>query len=127
MLYGVIAMLAVGHRTLAVSAAAFISLTVGMSTIYLDTHWLTGKFFHQPEVFFTRDIFARAGGHVSQDLYFSMDYDLWVRMAKAGARAFALPEILAIFREHRNQKTGGEHVPYLPELRAVNARHRAAL
>ena len=91
----------------------------------LDTHWLTGKFFHQPEVFFTRDIFTRAGGQVRQDLYFSMDYDLWVRMAKAGARAFALPEILAIFREHKNQKTGGEHVPYLPELREVNARHRA--
>ena len=90
----------------------------------LDTHWLTGKFFHQPEVFFSRDIFTRAGGQVRQDLYFSMDYDLWVRMAKAGARAFALPEILAIFREHKNQKTGGEHVPYLPELREVNAHHR---
>jgi membrane-associated phospholipid phosphatase len=40
-LYGVIAMLAVGHRAVAVSAAAFVSLTVGVSTIYLDTHWLS--------------------------------------------------------------------------------------
>ena len=40
-LYGVAAMLAVSlHRT-AIMAAAFISLTVGLSTIYLDTHWLT--------------------------------------------------------------------------------------
>jgi len=75
-------------------------------------------------VFFTRDIFDRAGGLVREDLYYSMDYDLWVRMAKAGAKIFALPEILALFREHPNQKTGGPDVPYLPELRAVNAAHQ---
>jgi hypothetical protein len=55
-----------------------------------------------------------------------MDYDLWVRMAKAGATVLAIPEVLAIFREHEKQKTGGSHVPYLPELRQVNAAHRAA-
>ncbi|MDI1319667.1 MAG: glycosyltransferase family 2 protein, partial [bacterium] len=90
----------------------------------LDRCWLQGCFFHQPEVFFTREIFDRAGGQLREDLYFSMDYDLWVRMAKAGAKIFALPEILAIFREHPKQKTGGADVPYLPELRAVNAAHR---
>lgn len=92
----------------------------------LDGCWLKGDFFHQPEVFFTRDIFDRAGGRLREDLYFSMDYDLWVRMARAGARILALPEVLAIFREHGQQKTGGDHVPYLPELRAVNAEHRRA-
>jgi len=75
-------------------------------------------------VFFTRDLFIRCGGKLREDLYYSMDYDLWVRMAKAGARIFAVPEILALFREHEKQKTGGAHVPYLPELRAVNAAHR---
>jgi membrane-associated phospholipid phosphatase len=40
-LYGVIAMLAVSYRTAVTIAAVFISLTVGLSTIYLDTHWLT--------------------------------------------------------------------------------------
>lgn len=91
----------------------------------LDNRWLQGDFFHQPEVFFTRDFYDRAGGRLREDLYFSMDYDLWVRMARAGARILALPEILALFREHEKQKTGGEHVPYLPELRAVNAAHLA--
>ncbi len=93
----------------------------------LDGSWLKGDFFHQPEVFFTRDIFERAGGKLREDLYFSMDYDLWVRLARSGARIFAIPEILALFREHAKQKTGGEHVPYLPELRAVNAEHRSSL
>ena len=46
-------------------------------------------------------------------------------MAKAGARIIALPEILAIFREPKQPKTGGAHPPFLPELREVNAAHRA--
>ena len=92
----------------------------------LENCWQQGWFFHQPEVFFTRDIFDRAGGQVREDLYYSMDYDLWVRLAKAAARIFAVPEILAIFREHAKQKTGGANLPFLPELRAVNAAHRLA-
>lgn len=90
----------------------------------LGNCWLKGNFFHQPEVFFTREIYDRAGGSLREDLYYSMDYDLWVRMAKASARILAIPEILALFREHAKQKTGGDHVPYLPELQAVNAAHR---
>ena len=90
----------------------------------LDNCWLKGWFFHQPEVFFQRRIFERAGGRLREDLYFSMDYDLWVRMAKAGATILPLPEILAIFRAHAQQKTGGADLPYLPELKAVNAAHR---
>ena len=69
---------------------------------------MAGHFFHQPEVFFTRDIFQRAGGKLREDLYYSMDYELWVRMARAGANAVALPEIVALFRQHGSQKTGGE-------------------
>ncbi len=99
------------------------SLSVG-DLLDLDRCWLQGWFFHQPEVFFTREIFDRAGGQLREDLYYSMDYDLWLRLAKAGAKIFALPEILALFREHGKQKTGGADVPYLPELRAVNAAHR---
>jgi GT2 family glycosyltransferase len=90
----------------------------------LDNCWLKGWFFHQPEVFFDRKIFERAGGKLREDLYYSMDYDLWVRLAKTGAKILPLPEILAIFREHARQKTGGPDVPYLPELRAVNQAHR---
>lgn len=109
------------------------SLPVGRSVplplerlLDLPGAWLKGDFFHQPEVFFSREIFDRAGGSLREDLYYSMDYDLWVRFARAGARAFTLPEVLALFRLHERQKTGGEHVPYLPELTAVNAAHRAA-
>jgi membrane-associated phospholipid phosphatase len=40
-LYGVIAMLVVGYRRWAAAAAVALSVAIGLSTIYLDTHWLT--------------------------------------------------------------------------------------
>jgi membrane-associated phospholipid phosphatase len=40
-LYGVIAILALGYRKTAATLAVVIALTVGLSTIYLDTHWFT--------------------------------------------------------------------------------------
>ena len=91
----------------------------------LENCWLQDWFFQQPEVFFARKIFEQIGGRLREDLSHCMDYDLWVRMAKAGARIIALPEILAIFREPKQPKTGGAHPPFLPELREVNAAHRA--
>ncbi|MDP2136962.1 MAG: glycosyltransferase [Candidatus Didemnitutus sp.] len=93
----------------------------------LDGCWRQGWFFHQPEVFFTRTIFDRAGGSLHEDLAYSIDYDLWVRLAKAGAQIFTIPEILAILREHPTQETGGRPEHRLTELRTVNAAHRSSL
>jgi GT2 family glycosyltransferase len=93
----------------------------------LENSWMAGKYFHQPEVFFSRDLFDRSGGHIREDLYFSMDYDLWVRMAKAGAKVLSIPEITTIFRLHAAQKTGGAELPFLPELRSVNSAHLAKI
>ncbi len=88
----------------------------------LDRGWLQRPFFRQPEVFFTRDIFERAGGSLREDLRFSTDYDLWVRLAKTGARLFALPEVLAIARELPGGPADGGRVA---ELRAVSTAHQA--
>jgi membrane-associated phospholipid phosphatase len=40
-LYGVMAMLALSYRKTVIFGAVIISLVVGFSTIYLDTHWFT--------------------------------------------------------------------------------------
>ena len=40
-LYGLIAMLVLHHRKIAAAVAAFLSVTVGLGTIYLDTHWFS--------------------------------------------------------------------------------------
>lgn len=69
--------------------------------------WLEGQFFYQPEVMFTRDLWNRAGAHVREDLYHSMDYELWLRMAEAGAKLHVIGRPVALFRAHEEQKTAG--------------------
>lgn len=87
----------------------------------LDNCWLKGDFFYQPEVFWRRGIWDAAGAHVQDDLYYCFDYDLWVRMARAGAKIVHIPDLLAIYRVHPEQKTYGRDLPYLPELKQVKA------
>lgn len=43
-LYGLIAMLAVSYRRAVIALAVLISFTVGLSTVYLDTHWVSDVF-----------------------------------------------------------------------------------
>jgi glycosyltransferase involved in cell wall biosynthesis len=74
----------------------------------LDNGWNAGKFFYQPEVMFSRDIWDRAGSKVREDLYYSMDYDLWVRIAEAGGRLHVIGHPVAWFRLHDEQKTSAE-------------------
>lgn len=40
-LYGLIAMLAVSYRRAVITLAVLVSFTVGLSTVYLDTHWVS--------------------------------------------------------------------------------------
>jgi membrane-associated phospholipid phosphatase len=40
-LYGVLAMVAVKHRRFAIVAGSFITITVGLCTLYLNTHWFS--------------------------------------------------------------------------------------
>lgn len=76
----------------------------------IENCWMTGQFFYQPEVLFTRDLWERAGAHVRQDLYHSMDYELWLRFAHAGAKLHVVGRPMALFRAHDEQKTAGDVV-----------------
>ena len=40
-LYGLVAMIAVNHKRVATAVAAFLSITVGLGTVYRDTHWFS--------------------------------------------------------------------------------------
>jgi glycosyltransferase involved in cell wall biosynthesis len=71
----------------------------------LDRGWNAGKFFYQPEVMFTRDLWLRAGGRVDESLYYSMDYELWLRFAEVGAKVHVIGRPVAWFRLHEQQKT----------------------
>src|SRR6202035_2141656 len=74
----------------------------------LDGGWNAGQFFYQPEVFFTRALWQRAGAAVDETLHYSMDYALWLRFAEQGAHLHVLGRTLAWFRLHDAQKTNAE-------------------
>jgi len=71
----------------------------------LDNCWNVGKFFYQPEVFFTKRIWDISGGYVQTNFFYSMDYELWLRFAFNKARLHVIGVPLAKFRVHENQKT----------------------
>ncbi len=87
----------------------------------LERCWLRGRFFYQPEVMFTRDLWVRAGGRLDVGLHFSMDYDLWLRFADQGARLHVIGRPVALYRVHAGQKTFSVDA-YRPELTYVRDR-----
>lgn len=94
-----------------------VALPLGL-LLEMDRFWLTGSFFYQPEVFFSRDIWQRSGGKLRTDLNYVLDYDLWVRMAAAGAHIIHIPEFLACSRTHDDQKTT-VGMPQMPEVQRL--------
>lgn len=84
----------------------------------VDNCWLKGKFFYQPEVMFTRAIWEKAGGFVDESLFYSMDYELWARLAASGAKLQVIGAPVAQYRMHDQQKTSTID-KYEPELRQV--------
>ncbi|MEL6581106.1 MAG: tetratricopeptide repeat protein, partial [Cyanobacteria bacterium J06621_12] len=84
----------------------------------LENCWLQGKFFYQPEVMFTRQIWEKAGGQVDESLYYSMDYEMWARFAALGAKIQVIGYPIAQYRLHDGQKTSTME-KYQPELLEV--------
>jgi glycosyltransferase involved in cell wall biosynthesis len=72
--------------------------------------WQKGKYFFQPETFFSRRAWLAAGGYIKKHLYYVMDYDLWLRMALAGATVRHIPRIIGCSRVHEAQKTKQDEV-----------------
>lgn len=91
----------------------------------LDNGWNAGQFFYQPEVFFTRSLWEKAGAHVREDCYYSMDYELWCRFAQVGARLHVIGAPLARFRLHPEQKTA-DPLKFKAELIHVRDSFRAS-
>ena len=60
-------------------------------------------FICQPASFFRAGAYRKCG--LDPDLGLSFDYDLWIRMAKQGARFAAISDYLANSRMHRGAKT----------------------
>jgi glycosyltransferase involved in cell wall biosynthesis len=84
---------------------------------------LVGRnFIPQPAVFFRRDLLDEVGG-LDESLRYAMDYDLWLRFARAAEPVF-IPRRLASFRWHARSITGSGYVAGAWECLGI-ARRRA--
>lgn len=88
--------------------------------------WLKKDFFCQPEVFIARQALQKIGGRLDTSLQYTMDYDLWLRLAKKGASMHVTGWPFAFFRKHEAQKTSNEFACFL-ELVDVREGHAASL
>jgi glycosyltransferase involved in cell wall biosynthesis len=62
--------------------------------------------FPQPSVFWTRDLWDLAGP-LNEELYYVMDYDLWLRMRPHAVEEIFLDHVLSYARSHPEQKGAG--------------------
>jgi GT2 family glycosyltransferase len=85
--------------------------------------WQSGKYFYQPEVFFSRRAWRAAGAYLKEHLYYAMDYDLWLRLALAGATVRRLPVPIGCSRVHAQQKTQDDK-KYLHQMRELMKEYR---
>jgi glycosyltransferase involved in cell wall biosynthesis len=76
---------------------------------------------NQPAVFWRRD-FGQSVGPLDESLHWTMDYDLWLRMARR-CPPLILSNILASFRVHRRSKSHGGHAPQFREGYRVARRY----
>ena len=74
-----------------------------------------------PSVMFRRDAIMQLGGY--RDCGWAEDYDLWLRMATAGARFARLPQILFYWRDRPERQTRTAPAYTLEAFRACKAHH----
>jgi glycosyltransferase involved in cell wall biosynthesis len=64
-----------------------------------------GVWYAQAPAVFFKSVFFRSVGGLNRNYYLSMDFDIWVRMMKAGAAVVHVPHYLGGFRWHDSSKT----------------------
>lgn len=80
-------------------------------------------FIPQSSTFFRRSAYEKAGG-LDATLHYAMDWDLWCRMATAGAKFEFLSDVLSGVRIHPDAKTVRGGLRRFIEVSRVNLRHK---
>ncbi|HEX4410969.1 MAG TPA: glycosyltransferase family 2 protein [Xanthobacteraceae bacterium] len=70
----------------------------------INTNWRNSRLIVQPEAFFRKQAFVKAGP-LREDLHYCFDQNLWMAMAKAGCVFTSVDRHWADLRMHEDQKT----------------------
>lgn len=87
---------------------------------------LTNCNISQPSCFFRREAYDDAGG-LDPTLHYTMDWDLWVRLYRSGARFHCIDEVLSSVLWCKDTKTGGFGRSRREELARIIAKHPSPL
>lgn len=79
----------------------------------------------QPTTFFRRDVLLDVG-LLDESLHFTMDWDLWCRLAKSGCGVHYEPKLIAATRVYPETKTSAGGRTRLDEIKRIVRRHGTA-
>jgi glycosyltransferase involved in cell wall biosynthesis len=90
-------------------------------------YWVPYAWLGQPSVFFSRELLESVkrpdGSYVDQDLFFTMDYDLWMRMSRLYPFTNRIDKILSYYRIYETNKTGSRPLATQRECARVFRRY----
>ena len=90
-------------------------------------YWVFNSVPAQPGVFFTRSLLKELsieqGECFDEGLFFTMDYDLWLRMLERYPFSCRVPQVLAYLRNYDTNKTGADMAGAYREMSRVYRRH----
>ncbi|NJR49735.1 MAG: glycosyltransferase [Leptolyngbyaceae cyanobacterium CSU_1_3] len=84
---------------------------------FSEQNFYLSDFIPQEGTFWRRSIFEKSGAYVDTEFEFAMDYELFLRFLKNGAKFLSVQEVLGLFRYYPSQKTTHLwHSKGLPEI-----------
>jgi cellulose synthase/poly-beta-1,6-N-acetylglucosamine synthase-like glycosyltransferase len=90
-------------------------------------YWVFNSVPAQPGIFFKRSILEElgieSGECFDEGLFFTMDYDLWLRMLERYPFSCRIPQTLAYLRNYETNKTGADMAGAYREMSRVYRRH----
>lgn len=90
-------------------------------------YWVFNSVPAQPGIFFRRSVLDELGIEpmecFDEGLYFTMDYDLWLRMLERYPFSCRIPQTLAYLRNYDTNKTGADMAGAYREMSRVFRRH----
>lgn len=94
----------------------------------LIKYWVPQSSPAQPSVFFTRALLEASKfsptEYVDPELFYCMDYDLWLRMARFVSFSFRTEKVLSVYPVYPSSKTGGDWSYIYREMSRVFRRHQ---
>jgi len=112
-----------GHCAFVDAEGAFVDYYHDIQPVTAERLGNLGTFIYQPSAFFRRSALERVGG-LARDLHYTMDWDLWCRIARSGGELRMVDEVWAAARIYPDTKSASGGGERLREIYRTNCRYK---